>query len=64
MLDCGKCMGGEVTFLGHKVDFTGLHPVSEKVRAIENSPTSNVTELKDNLGLLNYSTFCLTWQLF
>lgn len=48
-----KCtfMGGEVTFLGHKVDSTGLHPVSEKVRAIENAPTpSNVTKFPPNLA--------------
>ena len=42
-------------FLGHKVDVTGLHPVHEKVQAIQEAHTpSNVTELKAYLGLLNY----------
>ncbi|CAM4511130.1 unnamed protein product [Leuciscus chuanchicus] len=52
-----KCsfMEKEVTFLGHKVDETGLHPVPEKVTAIQNAPSpKNVTELKAYLGLLNY----------
>lgn len=52
-----KCtfMASEVVFLGHRIDSTGLHPVTEKVRAIENAPPpSNVTELKAYLGLLNY----------
>lgn len=52
-----KClfMKDEVMFLGHKVDATGLHPVNEKVRAIQEAPTpSNVTELKAYLGFLNY----------
>lgn len=52
-----KClfMNEEVMFLGHKVDATGLHPVHEKVQAIQEAPTpSNVTELKAYLGLLNY----------
>lgn len=44
-----KClfMSGEVMFLCHKVDATGLHPIHEEVRAIKEAPTpSNVTELK------------------
>ncbi|KAG1927827.1 K02A2.6-like [Pimephales promelas] len=52
-----KCsfMEKEVTFLGHKVDETGLHPVPEKVTALQNAPApKNVTELKAYLGLLNY----------
>ena len=52
-----KCtfMASEVVFLGHKVDSMGLHPISDKVRAIENAPPpSNVTELEVYLGLLNY----------
>ena len=52
-----KClfMNEEVMFLGHKVDATGLHPVHEKVQAIQEAPTpSNMTELKAYLGLLNY----------
>ena len=52
-----KCqfLSEEVMFLGHKVDAKGLHPVHEKVRAIQEAPTpSNVTELKAYLRLLNY----------
>lgn len=45
----------EVVFLGHKIDATGLHPVQDKVRAIQQAPApKNVTELKAYLGLLNY----------
>lgn len=45
-----KCsfMEKEVTFLGHRVDTTGQHPVPEKVMP------NTVTELKLYLGLLNY----------
>lgn len=52
-----KCnfMEKEVMFLGHKVDETGLHPVPEKLIAIQSAPTPrNVTQLKAYLGLLNY----------
>ena len=52
-----KCqlIAPSVTFLGHKIDSQGLHPLSEKVEAIQNAPTPrNVTELKSYLGLLSY----------
>ena len=52
-----KCMfmSKEVIFLGHKVDATGLHPVLDKVTAIQEAPApTTVTELKAYLGLLNY----------
>lgn len=52
-----KCsfLADEVVFLGHRIDSAGLHPVAEKVQAIQEAPTpSNVTELKAYLGLLNY----------
>lgn len=45
----------EVEYLGHIVDVQGLHPVEKKVKAIMEAPTStNVTELKAYLSLLNY----------
>lgn len=50
-----KCqfMEKEVTFLGHQVDATGLHPLPAKVRAVQEAPAStSVTELKAYLGLL------------
>ncbi|KAL7852512.1 hypothetical protein SRHO_G00182970 [Serrasalmus rhombeus] len=40
---------------GHRIDATGLHPVAEKVQAIQEAPTlKTLTELKAFLGLLNY----------
>ncbi len=53
----GKCkfMEKEVVFLGHKVDATGIHPVPDKVQAVQEAPTpTSVTELKAYLGLLNF----------
>lgn len=48
-------MKKEAMFLGHKVDETDLHPIPEKVTAIQKAPSpKNVTELKAYLGLLNY----------
>ncbi|KAJ8332745.1 hypothetical protein SKAU_G00425340 [Synaphobranchus kaupii] len=52
-----KCtfMGTEAEFLGHRVDATGLHPLRNKVEAIQKAPApTNVTELKAYLGLLKY----------
>ncbi|XP_025999364.1 uncharacterized protein K02A2.6-like [Astatotilapia calliptera] len=52
-----KCqfMEKEVTFLGHRVDKTGLHPVPAKVKAVQEAPPpKSVTELKAYLGLLNF----------
>ena len=44
-----------VSYLGHIIDATGLHPLPDKVQAIEKAPTpTNVTELKSYLGLLTY----------
>ena len=53
----GKCLFlvSSVEFLGHKIDSAGLHPLSDKLEAIEAAPTpSTVTELKAYLGLLTY----------
>ena len=52
-----KCLFlvSSVVFLGHKIDSAGLHPLPDKIEAIESAPTpSNVTELKAYLGLLTY----------
>ena len=44
-----------VTYLGHKIDAEGLHPLLDKVQAIQEAPTpTNVQELKAYLGLLTY----------
>ncbi|XP_055017905.1 LOW QUALITY PROTEIN: uncharacterized protein K02A2.6-like [Boleophthalmus pectinirostris] len=56
-LKCNKCvfMEREAEFLGHKVDASGLHPLPNKVRAIQQAPApTNVTELRAYLGLLSY----------
>ena len=41
-----------VPTLGHRIDAKSLHPLADKVKAIE-APT-NITELKSCLGLLTY----------
>ena len=44
-----------VTYLGYQIDATGIHPTSEKIRAIKDAPTPrNVTKLKSFIGLLSY----------
>ena len=56
-LSKGKClfMAPSVEYLGYKIDAEGLHPLPEKVRAIERAPKPrNTTELKAYLGLLTY----------
>ena len=52
-----KCqfMKSSVTFLGHRVDADGLHPLAEKVEAVVKASTPrNLKELKSFLGLLLY----------
>ena len=44
-----------VTYRGYRIDADGLHPVNEKIKAIQDAPEPrNVTELKSYLGLLSY----------
>ena len=44
-----------VNFLGHRIDAQGIHPVAEKIKAVQNAPSPrNVSELKSYLGLLSY----------
>ena len=44
-----------VKHLGHVVDANGLHPAPDKLKAVENAPTSwNITEFKAYLDLLTY----------
>ena len=48
-------MKPEVDYLRHKIDKTGLHPLPDKVKAIQDAPTPlSVHELKLYLGLLTY----------
>ena len=52
-----KCefMRSSVTYLGHRIDATGLHPLPDKVQAIKNAPAPrSVQELKSYLGMLTY----------
>ena len=52
-----KCvfMAPSVTYLGHRIDAQGLHPLPDKVRAIQEAPRPrNVSKLKSYLGLLSY----------
>ena len=57
LLQRPKCyfMQQSVTFLGHTVDAAGLHPIAEKVQAIQRAPApKSVSELKSYIGLLSY----------
>ena len=48
-------MATEVVYLGLKINRNGIHPVPEKVVAIEEMPRpSDVKELQAYLGMLNY----------
>ena len=51
-----KFMAPHVEFLGHLIDEEkGIHPLPEKIRAIQQAPTpTNLTELKSYLGLISY----------
>ena len=54
-----KCvfLAESVIYLGHVIDAEGLHPIQEKVRAVQDAPDpapKNATELKSYLGLLSY----------
>ena len=57
LLNKDKClfMSSSVTFLGHRIDAEGLHPMSDKVQAVLQAPRPhNITQLKSFLGLLSY----------
>ena len=52
-----KCKFGvsQVTYLGHMIDDEGLHPLSEKITAIQSAPApKNITQLKSFLGMLQF----------
>ena len=52
-----KCefMRTSVTYLGHKIDEAGIHPLPNKVQAIKDAPTpESVSKLKSYLGMLMY----------
>ena len=48
-------MVSSISYLGHKIDAKGIHPLPEKLQAMKAAPTPrNVSELKFYLGLLKY----------
>ena len=48
-------LASSVQYLGYVIDAEGLHPMPEKVKAVQNVPSpTNVSELKSYLGLLSY----------
>ena len=48
-------MQQSVSYLGYRIDKTGLHPLQDKVEAIHDAPNpQSVQELKAYLGLLTY----------
>jgi hypothetical protein len=50
-----KFMQPSVTYLGHKIDASGLHATGPKVEAVLNAPCPlDVSQLRSFLGLLNY----------
>ena len=52
-----KCafMRESVTYLGHQIDSEGLHPLSDRIKAIREAPTpTSVSTLKSYLGMLSY----------
>ena len=52
-----KCqfLKSSVDYLGYRIDAEGLHPLEEKVKAIQDAPAPNsVQELKSYLGLIAY----------
>ena len=54
-LDKCRFMQQSVEYLGHRIDATGLHPTSDKIKAIVDAPEpTTISELKSYLGLLNY----------
>ena len=52
-----KCefMKPSVTYLGHRIDVDGLHPLPDRVTAIREAPApKSVSQLKSYLGMLTY----------
>ena len=51
-----KCyfMVSSVTYLGYRIDAEDIHPPQEKVEAILNAKTEQVTELRTFIGIVTY----------
>ncbi|XP_048257829.1 uncharacterized protein K02A2.6-like [Haliotis rufescens] len=54
-LDKCKFKVPKVEYLGHCIDGDGLHPLEDKIKAIEDAPhPENVTQLRAFLGMIKY----------
>ena len=56
-----------VTYLGHRIDTQGLHPVEAKIKALLEAPVlTNITALKSFLEMVMYCTsfFLICQQRF
>ena len=52
-----KCyfMLSAIEYLGYKISAEGLHPTTEKIRAIQQaSPPQDITQLRSFIGIVNY----------
>ncbi|PAA73574.1 hypothetical protein BOX15_Mlig008794g1 [Macrostomum lignano] len=52
-----KCqfMQTSISYLGHRIDADGLHPIKDKVEAIVSAPApKDATQLRSFLGMVNY----------
>ena len=50
-----KFLVPSIEFLGHLIDGMAIHPLPNKIQAIQQAPTlTNLTELKSYIGLLSY----------
>ena len=58
-------MKTSVTYLGHKIDADGIHPLPDRIWAVKEAPTPNpFSKLKSCLGMLTYySKFLPNLQL-
>ena len=57
LINTGKCEFGKdtITFLGHVVTAEGIHPLPDKVQALQEFPTpKTVRELRRFLGMFNF----------
>ena len=57
-------MLSKVEYLGHVIDASGLHPMQEKVKAIQEvTEPKNLVELLSFLGMINYYSCFLPCHL-
>lgn len=50
-----KFLESSVTYLGHRIDYFGIHPTEERIKAIRDMPLpTNTHQLRSFLGAVNY----------